>query len=696
MSTTRPARSVQAPSPAAAALRSYCQDTGTSMRALSLAIGRGPKYVADICGGRSRYPDVAGLRALAAHTGLPLTLLTGREETVAASSNAALAPTVRAGLYMTDVLAAVRDDDTLAAGTRDKRIRNIHVFCCDWMKRDPGAVPADARWLSNRMRDQGWGPAALGIKQKRWSDVLSSVRRGLETARAIPRQTKPITSVSADWRSLYDTIDESWLATSLSPLIRYCDAQGVRPAEVTDTTIASYMAFRDAYDLSTQPPHRKLAKLRGAWNYAATSIDGWPAVEITLGARERLDLPWDAFPDSFHQSWLAYAASRGVPGYANHKQMTLLERARARQPRHQAALDGQMRLGDLTPLGDNTLRAQQGSVRFLASAAVRTGLVTADELASITDIASPELVAHVIHEDVRPRLGLATGYADNLVKHAASIARRWVPEITADELLTFRALRAELATEREDSDGLSERDRQRLAPFLGDAETMARLLSLPVWIIKRNEDKRQRGRPVTRDMARDVQAAVAMLIEQTLPVRWGDLTRSLLDTNLILPAKPGGTGMLYYRISKTQSNGRREQQARLSAWKVELIRTFILYYRPVLAEDDRLNPHLFPGRIPGQPTTRLGADVRARVYTWLGQTVNPHLWRKLMGGYLLLQTNDMKLVADLLGHVEGSRATQVYVEMKSGWAAQALDDHVSRLAERTRMPDDIRRRLAKL
>ena len=157
MSTTRPARSVQAPSPAAAALRSYCQDTGTSMRALSLAIGRGPKYVADICGGRSRYPDVAGLRALAAHTGLPLTLLTGREETVAASSNAALAPTVRAGLYMTDVLAAVRDDDTLAAGTRDKRIRNIHVFCCDWMKRDPGAVPADARWLSNRMRDQGTG-----------------------------------------------------------------------------------------------------------------------------------------------------------------------------------------------------------------------------------------------------------------------------------------------------------------------------------------------------------------------------------------------------------------------------------------------------------------------------------------------------------------------------------------------------------
>jgi integrase len=355
-----------------------------------------------------------------------------------------------------------------------------------------------------------------------------------------------------------------------------------------------------------------------------------------------------------------------------------------------------MRLGDLTPLGDTTLRAQQGSVRFLASAAVRTGLVTADELASITDIASPELVAHVIHEDVSPRLGLATGYADSLVKHAASIARRWVRDITADELLTFRALRAELATEREDSDGLSERDRQRLAPFLSDAEMMARLLSLPIWIINQNEDKRRRGNPVTRDMARDVQAAVAMLIEQTLPVRWGDLTRSLLDTNIILPAKPGGTGMLYYRISKTQSKGRREQQARLSAWKAELIRTVILHYRPVLAAHDPLNPHLFPGQIPGQPTTRLGADVRARVYTWLGHTVNPHLWRKLMGGYLLLQTTDMKLVADLLGHVEGSRATRVYVEMKSAWAAQALDDHVTRLVEHTRMPDDIRRRLGDL
>ena len=696
MSTARPARSVPTPSPAAAALRSHCKDTGTSMRALSLAIGRGPKYVSDICGGRSRSPDAEGLRALAAHTGLPLTELMEKGQPNSTNGKDGLAATVRAGLFMSDVLDAVRNDDTLTPAARDKRVRNIKLFCHNWLNRDPSTVPADARWLSNYMRQRDRGAGALGITKKRWNDVLSSVRRGLEAARAIPCTTKPILGVSPDWRALYDKLDKSWLATSLSPLIRYCDAQGVPPTDVTDTTIASYIAFRDAYDLSTRPTHRKLAKLRGAWNYAATSIDGWPAVEITLGARERLDLPWDAFPNSFLESWLAYARSCGVPGYADHKQMTLLERARARQPQHQAALDGQMRLGDLTPLENSTLRAQQGSVRFLASAAVRTGLVTADELASITDIASPELVAHVIHEDVQPRLGLATGYADNLVKHAASIARRWVPDITTEELLTFRALRAELATEREDSDGLSDRDRQRLAPFLGDAKTMARLLSLPVWIINRNEEKRRRGRPVTRDMARDVQAAVAMLIEQTLPIRWGDLTRTLLDTNIMMPAKPGDTGMLYYRISKTQAKGRREQQARLSAWKVELIRTFILYYRPVLAEDDRLNPHLFPGRIPGQPTTRLGADVRARVYTWLGYTVNPHLWRKLMGGYLLLQTNDMKLVADLLGHVEGSRATRVYVEMKSQWAAQALDAHVTRLVEQTRMPDDIRRRLADL
>lgn len=320
-------------------------------------------------------------------------------------------------------------------------------------------------------------------------------------------------------------------------------------------------------------------------------------------------------------------------------------------------------------------------------------MTTADQLESITDIASPELVARVIYEDVSPRIGVATGYADTLVKHAASIARRWVPEITPKELLTFRALRAELASEREDSDGMSERDRQRLAPFLSDAETMARLLSLPVWIINKNEKKRQRRSEVTREMARDVQAAVAMLIEQTLPVRWGDLTRSLLDTNIMLPAKPGGTGMLYYRISKTKTKGRREQQARLSDWKAEHIRAFILHYRPVLAANDPLNPHLFPGQIPGQPTTRLGADVRASVYSWLGHTVNPHLWRKLMGGYLLLQTNDMKLVADLLGHVHDSQATRVYVEMKSAWAAQALDDHVTRLVERTGMPDDIRRRI---
>ncbi|WP_200343696.1 site-specific integrase [Rhodovibrio sodomensis] len=696
MSKARPARAVPTPSPAAAALRSYCQETGTSMRALSLAIGRGEKYIADICGGHSRHPDVEGLRALAQHTGLPLTSLTGGDETGCADVTEELAGTVRAGLFMTDVLAAVRDDDALTPGGRDKRIRNIKVFCFGWLKRDPSAVPADARWLSNYILEKGWGPAALGVSEKRWNDVLSSVRRGLETARAIPRQNKPITAVGAEWRGLYDKIDESWLATSLSPFIRYCDALGLQPSDVTDATIGAYTEFREAYDLSTSPTSRKIAKLRTAWNRAAATVDGWPSVIITLGARQRLNLPWTAFPDSFRESWIAYETSRGVPGYANHNQMTLLERARARQPEHQTVLDGKMRLGDITPLEDSTLRAQEGTVRFLASAAVRTGLVTADELSNIGDIAAPELVAHVIHEDVQPRLGLATGYADNLVKHAASIARRWVPEITADELLIFRALRAELATEREDSDGLSDRDRRRLAPFLGDVDTMARLVSLPAWIIERNEAKRERDGIVTRDMARDVQAAVAMLIEQTLPVRWGDLTRTLLDTNIMLPAKPGGTGMLYYRISKTRKKGRRKQQAHLSAWKCELIRTFILIYHPVLAANDPLNRHLFPGQISGEPTTRLGDDVRARVYAWLGYTVNPHLWRKLMGGYLLLQTNDMEKVADLLGHVEGSRATRVYVEMKSAWAAQELDAHVTRLTEATRMPDDIRRRLAQL
>ena len=526
--------------------------------------------------------------------------------------------------------------------------------------------------------------------------MLSSVRRGLETARAIPRQTKPITAVGAEWRALYDKIDESWLAASLSPFIRYCDALGLRPSDVNDDTIKTYLDFREAYELSASPTGRKIAKLRGAWNLAVTSVDGWPTNIITLGARQRLNLPWSAFPATFRESWMAYRTSRGVPGYENHEKMTLLERARARQPKHKAALDGQIRQGDITALEDSTLRAHEGSVRFLASAAVRTGLVTADELLNIGDIASPELVNHVIEEDVKPRLGLATGYADNLVKHAASIARRWVPDITPKELFEFQGMRAELAKKRENTDGLSKRDRTRLAPFLGDVDNMARLLSLPAWIIARNEAKRTNDGAVTREMAREVQAAVAMLIEQTLPVRWGDLTKTLLDTNLMLPAKPGGKGMLYYRISKTQKKGRRNQQARLSAWKAELIRTFILHYRPVLAAHDPLNPYLFPGQIPGQPTTRLDADVRAHVYSWLGYTVNPHLWRKLMGGYLLLQTNDMTKVADLLGHVEGSRATQVYVEMKSAWASQELDAHVTRLVEGTQMPDDIRRRVANL
>jgi hypothetical protein len=47
MSKARPARAVATPSPAATALRSYCQETGTSIFALSLAIEQSPKCVPD-------------------------------------------------------------------------------------------------------------------------------------------------------------------------------------------------------------------------------------------------------------------------------------------------------------------------------------------------------------------------------------------------------------------------------------------------------------------------------------------------------------------------------------------------------------------------------------------------------------------------------------------------------------------------
>ena len=656
--------------PAGALLRAYCRDNGVSMRSLSLSIGRGEKFVADIASGRSRFPDPRALEALSEKTGIPLSMLSRTND----APHVGQQSTLRTGLFFDAVIAAVEETDTLSDKAKKDIIGDVRIYCTKWFGCKPERLPADPYWLREKSKD--WSHQTFGISKKHWSNVRWSRRRALELAKVIPVDRKPIHSVGMNWKVLYDRVaaHKEWLANSLSPFIRYCDAFGISPDAVTNDTVEAYAAYRDAFDLDAGVA-KKIQRVRSGWNQAACEFEDWPQVVISAGyTRKCINLPKGTFPTSFRNDIKMYREARGFRGYEAVAGGTHLERARLKHARN-GSNTGRKKIG---PLRENTLDTHEETLWFAASAMVRLGAMEAEDIHEIADIADVGVADRVV-EDIEARLGLETSYAGSVVKILGSIARRWVPSITDEEKNDFSILTAEMNEKAESLGRLSSRDRLRLAPFLNDPNKMGELLALPYWAFEDLETERRKSGAVTYAMALAAQSSIAVLIESTLPVRWGDLGKSAFETNVILPKARGGTGLLHYKISKTFDTGIKDVQAPLSAEKVRLLKLYQTHYLPVLATHSPLNPHLFPGAEPGTAKSygQLARQVKSFVKDATGHIINANLWRKLMGGYLLYQTRDMQLVRALLGHTERSNATSCYVEFQAAWAAMELDRHTA-------------------
>ena len=670
--------------PAGPRLREFCRSSGTSMRALSLKIGRGEKFVADIVSGRSRHPDPRALDLLSEQTGIP------RDELAHAEGDdphAAIIAGLRVGLFMDAAIDAILAEETKSAAYRKDIVDDIKHFCGTWVGRDPSAVPADAYHLNTYAKD--WTPEGFGVSRKRWSNVWSSVNQGLIAVGAIPANRKPIRSVGESWRTLYEALvrKSEWAARKLSPFIRYCDSCGIIPDEVSDDTVLACVEFRKAFTLQRDLT-KAVTNIRDSWNKTVELVPSWPRIPITAGlTRTKFTFPDEMFPESFNLDIKRYQACQGIRGQEITPGMTILERARAT---HVTRMDPVTRKVVVDgPLGDEFVKKQVETLRLVASSMVRLGELSFDDITEIADIADPGIVDRFLRDDLEVRLGLSSQYAGTMVKHLESMARRWVPDVSVDELIAFKEIKKFANDKAENLGRMSEIDRRRLAPFLNDVRNMAVLVSIPEWEFENLETERRRnGGFATHDMALRAESAIAVLIEETLPVRWGDLRHTMIDANIIRSTRRNGPGTLHYKIRKTGRHGVTDAQGTLAPWKMRLIDLYTKHYRPRLIEGDPSNPYLFPGAVPGEPKShgQLGHQVTAMVRDWTGHYVNPHLWRKLMGGYLYHVTKDLKLVAALLGHTPDSQATRVYVEIQTAFAVAELDDHVARLAQQAMHP----------
>ncbi|WP_022726758.1 site-specific integrase [Fodinicurvata sediminis] len=558
--------------------------------------------------------------------------------------------------------------------TRRRLIRDVRQFC-RWSGRNPDSLSTHPKTIQSLTKD--WTGATFGVSDKRYANVLSSLRKALALASEIPFDRKPVEQLTGHWANLMSGLQRSWAKPVLSPFVRWCAAQGITPDVMTTQIAENYLSYRESRDVRHN--RQKLIKqLRNAWARAQRDVTDWPRVPLEIGkSTQGYMLPWEVFPKSLRDEVESYRKSRGVQtGVGSSQDVSLRDVLMKANPE---LAESNTALSIEDPLGQRTLDEQTHTLRLAASTAVRADGCSPDELISIANITTPASAAATAEEALN-RNGRDSSYAGNLIKNLRSIRSRWIG-LSEEEKHLFKCLRTK-AEEGVDLRAMRPQNREKLTQF-DDPARLRRLITWPRRRMMELEQEREHSGRVTQNMALEAQACAMGLLLMSLPVRRSTLKFTSIEENFRWPTiGKGGTATLSYSSQETKTN--RPAAVVLSEWKVELLRTYMSEYRPrLLAQGNRNNPYLFPGQKPGQPKSysKIAKTMTQAIRKQVGVHVNMHFFRHLMASLLLRQSRNLDLARALLGHSDGSAVIKLYAEMQQRWSAEDLDRITTRMAE---------------
>ena len=149
--------------------------------------------------------------------------------------------------------------------------------------------------------------AAWGGKTASKSNIRSRLRFILRRLDLIEPAETPVTDA---WRILLHRL-ESLHRSGIVGFSRFCSARGIAPAAVRSATLAAFQEHLETRTL-TPNPRKRIGDLRGSWNSACGTVDGWPTDKIpALIDADRYILPPEAFPESFLQDLAALGRQLG-------------------------------------------------------------------------------------------------------------------------------------------------------------------------------------------------------------------------------------------------------------------------------------------------------------------------------------------------------------------------------------------------
>lgn len=518
---------------------------------------------------------------------------------------------------------ALHKIEALETGTQKRDLKSAVNTFCRVVGKSPAAIPAVPREI--RALRESVSPRAVGLTERRWANVCSGLTKAIELVRDLvpSRNTTPLLP---EWEALLDILPSKYVR-KLSAGMRYLSGKGVIPVAVTAAHLQEYC---DAIvsDRMRRNAEKAADAFIWAWNRTAKACPDWPQVTVPRqDKRDSYSFPLEFFPASFGADVEAYIGrlTQGIMFDDDD--------------------DEDIDLGPLRPVRPATAQTRRRQLRAAASCLVHAG-IPAENITSIAALVEVRNAKLILNFLMQRSGGTTSGGVAQMASLLAKVALHWV-KVDAQHHAKLQRLAARVAVQHS---GMTAKNRERLRPFDDDG-LVVEFVCLPDTIRKKVE---QDKRPV-RLKARQAQMAAAIAILLVIPLRRTNL--AAIDIHRHLVSNRNG---VYLVIPEHETKNREPINFQIPAFALEIIKWYIVGYRPYLLDGE--STALFPGQ-GGQPKSpaTLAIQIKQTVREFLGLEFNIHLFRHAAGKIFLdLNPGSYEVVRQLLRHKSVNTTTSAY------------------------------------
>lgn len=550
---------------------------------------------------------------------------------------------------LADIVAYLDDRHDLPLQQRRNMMSAIRALC-RVIDRPLERIPAGAARLEEVLRAAR--PGVVGLSRSRWGNVKSDVRKAIRIAKRPERPDKASDCLPNTWEQVIALTNQTAQRSILRRFGCFCGELGIPPEQVTDETVAQYLAFLTA-DNRSKVPLRSAKDLIRTWNRVAAPANGGPFAKLDPRSQSRGYTPsWSELPLGLAEDAKRYRLVSLQPQIMN-------DDIFSDRPRRE-------------PVRPSTADQRDRMLRRLAAAEIHAG-VAANELNSLGDLVHPHQLKRGLGFFLERSGGKQNTQLSEMANLALLVAKYWAhlpsAEVATIEQWSRRFRRRQI--------GLSNKNRERLRQFV-DQNVLRKLTALPYKLIDR-----ARHQPVSYRSALAMQAAIAIAVLAVAPIRIGNLATLDRDRHFQWAFSPDKKQM-HLVIPKAEVKNRVDLEYPISERLLDVIDDYMQHYQPLLSTG-HANGLLFPGRKGG--TSKTISKLRERIVSTIdreiGLEINPHLFRHLSALIFLSRyPGQYEAVRQLLGHRSVQTTINFYVGFETNEAMVRYDNLLQSLQSR--------------